>query len=267
MANLTEEKKDPLGLLRLPSTDKLNGKSFLLNLTDGGKMTVSFDAETAAFRCEGTDFPASGKGSSNVVELREDIFFTDIDLEEPSSDGVSIFLMLTTGWALAIHQRRVAPDNLWDRGPDCHMWYKAAAIDGYTQTGDAPAPTKDLMGARDFVQMGPENFYEHIYISHEKMVVHHVHTNLARGKAEVQHTDYYKLADKLYAVCVQEMDNGVGLVQANDYETMRMTGKAHHALSRWESVARFMGGMILPVNGKLEYPMGLEPTGFIRDGE
>lgn len=264
MSNLAEEKRDSLGMFRLPSVSDLAGAKYVIDFVEGGSLTLQLGETEGTFRGEG--LPCSdASGALDVVKIRDQTYLIDIDIEQPARDALTVVLSKDTGWALAVHQRRVPPVHLWERGPDCQMTFKVGSIRGMEQKGEAPGLTKDLMGAREFLMMGPENVYEHIYISHEYMVVNHVHTNLARGKAEVQPTTYYKLSDELYVIGVCEMDNATGLVQVVDYANMRMTGKAHHAVDRWKSVSRGLGGQIIAINGKLSYPNGLEPTGFIPD--
>ena len=266
MTILAEEKRDSLGAYRLPSVGDLSGKEYTIDFLDGSVITLQLREAEGKFR--GINLPwADGNGVLDVVKIRGQIYMIDIDIDIPARDALTIVLSIDTGWAICVHQRRVPPDHLWERGPDCHMIFKVGKIDGRNQKGEVPGPTKDLMGARDFLVMGPENIYEHIYISHEYMVVNHVHTNLARGKAEVQPATYYKLTDDLYVIGVCEMDNATGLVQVMDYSNLCMTGKAHHALDRWRSVSRALGGKIIVVNGRLSYPYDLEPTGFLPDPE
>lgn len=266
MADLAEEKRDPLGAFRLPSVSDLEGKTLEFDI-EGGDAVFTLGDKRGSVVIHGDPLLEIAEGSLDVVRIRDGVYMVDLDIDLPARDGMTLVMDENTGWALLVHARRVPAKHLWDRGPECEMAFFSCRIRGKQQIGEAPAPTKDLNGAREFVLMGPENVYEHIYISHEYMVVNHVHTNVARGKAEVQPAHYYKLGPDLYVIGVCERDNATGLIQVIDYKKMKMTGKAHHAVDRWKSVSRGLGGDIIVVNGKLNYPKGLEPTGYIPDPE
>lgn len=259
--NIAEEKVDSLGLNRLPSTQALAGRRFELQLDNDAVLTLCCEAETASFSVVGMpQWPEKGNGLLDVVEIRKDVYYVDIDTAEPGTDSLTVVLLLNRGWAVAVHQRRVIPtEEFWTRGPEVKHEYHAAKIAGMDQVGEAPAPTLDLLGARNFMMMGPGNLYEHIYINSRKMVAHHVRTKMAQGKCERHPATYYHLDEGLYLVGWREMDNAVGMVTVEDYEAKRMTGKAHHPLSLFESRTRPIGGMIMPISGRVEYPDGLMP--------
>lgn len=259
--HIAEENVDSLGLNRLPSTKALTGRSFQLQLDNDAVLTLSIEDETASYTVAGLpQWPESGTGFVDVVEIRKDVYYVDIDTAEPGTDALTVILLLNRGWAVTAHQRRVIPtEEFWTRGPEVHQEYHAARIAGMEQQGDAPALTLDLLGARNFMMMGPGNLYEHIYINSRKMVAHHVRTKMAQGKCERHPATYYHLDEGLYLVGWREMDNAVGMVTVEDYQSKRMTGKAHHPMSLFESRTRPIGGMIMPISGRVEYPDGLMP--------
>lgn len=254
-------KIDPLDAYRLPSTEELNDREFSVACSGGGSYRVRLTDGQARFSTSGMPWPELGQGPVDVVAIRDGVYFIDIDVEEPAVDGLTIVLLVDIGRALAVHQRREAPgyDNIWTRGPEVKFDWRVGTIDGQAQSGQAPAPTRELIGARDFMLMGPENLYEHIYINSERVFAHHVHTVMVRGKTESQPGAYYKLGDDLYLIGFRELDNAAALVTVVDYKSKRMTGKAHHPISLFESGSRPLGGKVIPVNGRLTYPEGLEP--------
>lgn len=259
--HIAEENVDSLGLNRLPSTKALSGRSFELRLDNGAVLTLKCEEETASFSATGMpEWPETGTGFVDVVEIRENVYYVDIDTAEPGTDSLTVILLLNRGWAVTAHQRRVIPtEEFWTRGPEVKHEFHAARISGLEQQGEAPAPTLDLLGARNFMMMGPGNLYEHIYINSRKMVAHHVRTKMAQGKCERHPATYYYLDEGLYLVGWREMDNAVGMVTVEDYQSKRMTGKAHHPLSLFESRTRPIGGHIMPICGKIKYPDGLMP--------
>ena len=250
---------DPLDVFRLPSTENLEGKELSLSFLDGGSMHVGIAGGVARFTVAGRDWPEEGEGPVDAVELRNHVYFVDIDTQDPGLDGMTLVLLYNLGWGMAVHQRRVLPEEQWSRGPEVQQGFAVGSIDGCGQTGPAPALTRDLVGARNFLMMGPKNLYEHLYLNSMKLFAHHVYTNVVRGKAEVQRATYYKLDEQLYMVAFREMDNAAGLITIEDYANHRMTGKAFHPLTMFESCSRPIGGMIIPVSPAPAYPDDLEP--------
>ena len=257
---LEVEQKDPLGLWRLPSTDCLNHNTYSMRLLGGGSFTLTIGQDEASFEVTGVEWPATGCGPVDVCELRENVYFVDIDTNTPSYDGMTVVLMLNKGWAVVVHQRRIPPKELWDRGPDVRQDYRVAAILGQDQTGEAPQLTRDLVGARHFLLCGPQNLYEQIYLNTKCFFGHHVYMTMAKGKAEFHHATYYKLDDDLYLIGWREMDNAAALITVVDYKNNQMTGKAFHPISQECSVSRPVGGQIFRFNQKLSYPWDLEPN-------
>jgi hypothetical protein len=254
---------DNLAEYRLPSTNELNGQKFSVTFSGGGTISLRLSDGVAHFSTSGLPWPESGQGPVDVVALREGVYFVDIDIEEPAVDGLTLVLLEKTGWAMAVHHRFEFPEDpnrhLWDRGPFVKRDYRIGAIDGKKQSGASPALTRELIGGRDFVMMGPKNLYEHIYINSKKVFVSQVVTPIVPGKVEAEPGAYHKLDDGLYLVSFSEYDNDVAIITVNDYKSKMMTGKAHHPISFTESRSRPIGGKIIPVNGKLTYPDGLEP--------
>ena len=265
-ASLPEDAIDPLDLYRLPSTEILGGRTFTVTFAGGGSLVVELGDgadSTAHFSAVGMPeqmWPTSGQGAWNVVEVRAGLYLLDIDVEAPASDGLTLALLTGTGWALAVYQRREVPEELWSRGPDVSQDFRVGTIDGQTPVGSGPALTRDLVGARNLMLMGPENLYEHLYVNTQKIFVHHVHTNVATGKCERHPATFYRLADGLYLIGFREMDNAAGMIIVEDYETRRMTGKVLHPVSMFESRSRYLGGKLVPVNGAVSYPDGLDPV-------
>jgi hypothetical protein len=254
---------DNLSEYRLPSTNELNDQKFSVTFNGGGSISIRLSDGVAYFSTSELPWPTSSKGPVDVVALRDGIYFIDIDIEEPAVDGLTLVLNEKTGWAIAVHQRREFPEDpnrdLWDRGPFVKRDYRIGAIDGKKQLGQSPALTRELIGGRDFVMMGLKNLYEHIYINSKKVFISQVITPIVPGKVEAEPGAYHKLDEGLYLVSFSEYDNKVAIISVNDYKSKMMTGKAHHPISFTESRSRPIGGKIIPVNGKLTYPDGLEP--------
>ena len=257
---LPEDLIDPLDRHRLPSSDRLDGERYSIALLNGGTLAVDLAAGgRAKWATTGLPWPTSGEGGADVVEIIAGVFFVDIDIAKPERDALTVVILREAGWALAIYQRRVIPDEPWSRGPEVTQDFRVGRLDGQTQIGAAPALTRDLVGARNLYRMSDANLYEHIYINSRKVVIHHVHTNIGPGKADCHPATFYKLSDDLYLVGFRELDVAAGMVIVEDYANQRMTGKVLHPVSMFQSASRQLGALMTPVNGRLDYPEGHEP--------
>ncbi|MFT4212075.1 MAG: MoaF C-terminal domain-containing protein [Microbacterium sp.] len=261
---------------RLPSTTALVGAKIGLAGQAGGTLGIEllpdgvarWTAHEVAWqhggRAEWTQaggeetWSGAGQAPVDVVELRDGVFFVDLDLDEPATDAATVIVDVNGGWALIVHQRRIQPRETWSRGPEVLHVFAAATVEGTTPTGAAPAPTRDLVGKRHLYRYSAHNLYEHVYLNSEKFCSHNVNTLFTPSRADCHPASHFSFGDDLYVFTWREYDSGTGMVSALDLRTLRATAKAHAPEGWGRSVSRPIGGHIIPAGG-LDYPDGLEP--------
>ncbi|MFT4211282.1 MAG: MoaF C-terminal domain-containing protein [Microbacterium sp.] len=252
---------ESLATFRLPSTDALAGTALDLRLEGGGRLLLEVGERTAAWQADGRDWAGSGDDPVDVVEAAPGTFFIDVDFTEfvRAQEAVTVVVAPATGWALVIHQERFHPEETWSRGPEIRHEFTAARIHGVEQTGDAPAPTRDLIGRRHLYRYSPKNLYEHIYINSQKFVGHNVSTTGTPGRADCHLITHYRFADDVYVVGWREYDSGSAMVALLDLDALRTTAKVLHPEGFLHAVSRGIGGHIIPVGESPDYPDGLQP--------
>jgi MoaF C-terminal domain/MoaF N-terminal domain len=266
---------EPLAEYRLASTEALSSRELTVELTDGGTIHVSFrPSGTVAWRAEEaawfggaedpeapavTPWSGGGEDPYDAVEVAPWTYFVAIDFARPGLESLTLVLRESTGWALAIHQRRFHPEQTWSRGPAVTQTFLPARIAGREQTGPPPASTRELIGARHLYRYDRHNLYEHVYLSSEKFCAHNLHTTHTPGRADCHPASYHKIDDGLYVFGWREYDSAAAMLVFYNMETLLATGMVHAPETFTRSVNRHLGGHIIPVTSHLDYPDGLEP--------
>lgn len=252
---------EPLSLNRLPSTDALSGTVLALDLVDGGTLELAIADERIRWIAAGVDWAGEGDDPSDVVEAAPGVYLIDVDFEqfERGTEAVTVVADVAGGWALVAHQERFHPEQTWSRGPEVTHTFAAARIRGAVQSGEQPAPTRELIGHRHLYRYSPRNVYEHIYINSGAMCGHNVNTMGTPGRADCHPASYHRIRDGVYLVGWREYDSAAGMLAVIDLGAGQATGKVLHPEHFLRSVSRPFGGPIIWAGAAPDYPDGLEP--------
>lgn len=209
---------------RLPHSDALIGHTLRLNLP-GGSLTLQPGARHQ------THWHAQGEGASSgtdwyeAVEVAPDTFFIDITFTSRPLEALTVVLNRATRRVLAVRSRirsaeeagnepRVAQDFL----PGTLGEPAAVAV------GEAPAPTRDLIGLRTFQTYSPNHTYEHTYLSAERYAWQCL-VGVQRGHGDVDLASYWRIELGLYLFTFREFLIPVASVFLFDFRSLRSTGK------------------------------------------
>ena len=161
----------------------------------------------------------------DAVAVRDDVLFVNLPLESPRARPRSrsssprathraVVIALRTSPAEATegnaagdpavrgrHDRRAAPPS-----------------------GDAPRPSRDLIGTRNLYRYSPEHLYEHVYLSSQRYCWQCLE-GVQRGHGDTDLSTVWKFDDGLYLFCFREFRIAVASVWLHDFGyQLRTTG-------------------------------------------
>ena len=91
-------------------------------------------------------------------------------------------------------------------------------------TGEAPGPSRDLIGKRNIYRYSPAHLYEHVYMSSERYMWQCLQ-GVQRGHGDVDLSTVWKFDDGLYLFCFREFKIAVASVWLHDLGyALRTTG-------------------------------------------
>lgn len=230
--NLTE--------FRLPGTGALAGRVLALDLDGGGPRSDGIGPGGSRIELAFGASAVDRHGPYEAVEVADGTYFADID--QPGQDALTVVFSDRTGWALLIAQHR---DPAAD--PAVEHIFQAARIAGVPATGQAPAPTRDLVGRWHRYRYSQENLYEHIYLSETRFCSHNLATQNTPGRAACHPVSLYRFDDGVYVVAWREFGSQAAMVVVENLRQARATGKVLHPVSERETLSHPIGGLILPV--------------------
>ena len=239
----------------------LDGRQLDLTLDSGSRFCLNIGDGTGAFETSVPGWPAKGTCTADVCVLRDNVYVVSLDLQEPVTDALTVVLMMAQGRAVLVYHKYIGDDTAqFDRGPNVSQSFFTAVINGADISGETPSETKELLGGRDFLVFDEKNIREFIYVNKSRLLEHYVYTQMLNGKVERHHASYIKLDDQLYLIGWREMDTNMAYAGVFDYRNNRMQGSCFSLVSPWEATAKLTGALIIPVNGRIDYLDGLEPT-------
>lgn len=231
---------------RLPNTT-LTGTDLALTLDDGSALTLRFADDTVSW----TGLEASGADPYDAVRVREDVVFVNVPLQSRPREAITVVFSTGTNRATVIRSRIAA--EAVEGMPQVGQDFWAATIDGAPVSGEAPGPSRDLIGKRNLYRYSPHHLYEHVYISSQRYAWQCVE-GVQRGHGDMDLSTVWKFADGLYLFCFREFRIAVASVWLHDLGYQLMTtgiflglngdGDAEHSRG---------GGHIYPL-GSVAYP-------------
>ncbi len=234
---------------RLPNTD-LDGTSLRITLDDGTALALDFGAETVSWSATG-GYEASGTDPYDAVAVREDVVFVNLPLTSREREALTIVYSTTTHRALAALSH--ISDEDVEGTPRVTQRFWAGVTDGGAPTGEAPAPSRDLIGKRNVYRYSPHHLYEHVYVSSQRYAWQCLE-GVQRGHGDMDLSTVWTFADGLYLFCFREFRIAVASVWLHDLGYQLMTTGIFLGLNgAGESEHSRGGGHIYPL-GSVSYP-------------
>ncbi|MGC7098794.1 MoaF C-terminal domain-containing protein [Amycolatopsis lurida] len=228
---------------RLPNAD-LSGRELTVALDDGTTLALRFDdAETAT--CNGIKDPY------DAVAVREDVFFVNFPHTSVEGEALTVVFSTTTHRALAVRSVIGAEDV--EGVPRVSQTFSSGTTDAGPPSGEAPGPSRDLIGKRNLYRYSPDHLYEHVYVSSRRYAWQCLE-GVQRGHGDMDLSTVWKFADGLYLFCFREFRIAVASVWLHDLGYgLRTTGVFLGLTGDGRSEHSRAGGHIYPL-GTVAYP-------------
>ena len=239
----------------------MEGLDVTVELPSGEWILVEFRNGMASVKCNVEGWPASVEGAFHAANVGENEYLIAVDMEEPAGETMSLFLRFEAGNAVIVRNYYIGDDTAqFLRGPDIAQDIRCGILSGNSDTGGVIERTDARLGGRDFLLFDRDTVKEFIYLNHSRIVEHYVYTPELCGKVERQHADDFLVEPERYLLCWREMDTQKSHVGIFDYTSKKMTATTAFMTSPWSSSICLTGAVIVPVNGRIDYWDGLEPT-------
>lgn len=237
---------------RLPSVS-LAGRRLALALDDGTSLSLAFDEATVTWSAGGAlAQPDAAVDPYDAVAVREGVHFVTLPLASRERESLTVVLSRETNRAIVVHSR-IAEDETPDDVPRVGQTFWAATSDEGPVGGEAPAPSRDLIGKRNVYRYSPEHLYEHVYVSSLRYAWQCLE-GVQRGHGDMDLSTVWKFDDGLYLFCFREFRIAVASVWLHDlgYQLMT-TGNFLGLTGDGRSEHSYAGGHVYPL-GSVAYP-------------
>lgn len=210
---------------KAPLSTNLDGRTFTLVDDRGTRIAHTFSAGAVSWDYRpGAGDPieaATQTDACEVIRVDEDLFYAQFHHDYHPKEAVSLFLDLRSGFALVVigilgkkTQEHVAVQHV----------FVVSRIEELPQSGEAPAPTSELIGRRALWVYSSEHACEHVYLSP------HWYTwqSLAgpeRGLADTDENTVWRVRPGIYVFAWREKVIPCGSVTIADHRDQ----KALHA--------------------------------------
>jgi hypothetical protein len=205
---------------RLKPTHELAGKKFDIRLASGEAMTLDFKGKHEVQWADGKDRQTDWM---EAVKVAEDVYFLDMTFRSRPRDAQTFIVNTRTMRVLSVlsHVR----DQKIEGEPQVAQKFDPGLLSGKAAAaGPVPAPTRDLIGLRAFYNYGPNNLYEHIYLSSQRYAWQCL-IGEQRGHGDVDLATTYKFDEDQYVFTFREFIIPVASVFFYNWKEMRSTGK------------------------------------------
>ena len=203
---------------RLPRTDALVGKTLAI-VSEDGRLQLSFEAPDLV---RWTDGEATGGDWCEVIEVAADVYFIDLTFQARPREALTVIADLKNGHSLGVHS--VVREEDIPGEPKVAQTFHPGVLDDGLPVGDAPSPTRDLIGLRTFNVYSPNHAYEHIYLSSERYCWQCL-AGVQRGHGEVDLATTWRFAQDQYVLAFREFKIPVASVFFLNFRDLRSTGK------------------------------------------
>ena len=237
---------------RLPSAD-LTGEAMTITLDDGPTLRLEFvDGESVSWTADGA-LAVDGRvlDPYDAVRVRDDVVYLNLPFTSRSREALTLVYSTTTRRALGVHS--VIQGEHVEDVPQVTQQFWAGTLLGAAATGDAPAPSRDLIGKRNIYRYSPAHLYEHVYMSSERYMWQCLQ-GVQRGHGDVDLSTVWRFDQGLYLFCFREFKIAVASVWLHDLGyALRTTGIFLGLNGAGESEHSRAGGHIYPL-GTVAYP-------------
>lgn len=151
---------------KAPLSNELNGRTVTLVDDRGTRITHSFSTGEVSWIYEpGEGDPIEATEQTDpceVIKVADELFFAQFHHEYHPHEAVSLFIDLRHGRALAVIS---VLGEATHEHTAVQQIFLPARIEGIEPTGEAPAPTTELIGRRALWVYSKEHAYEHVYLT------------------------------------------------------------------------------------------------------
>jgi len=232
---------------RMPSDGKLAGRTFTIDSEAEPSLTVEFvDVHEMRWR-RGDD---AGTDWYEHIEMRPGLHYLSVTYADRPMHAEVIVANEATGRTLTV-AADIAEDPTPGR-PRVDQQFTAGTLTGVSPTGDAPAPTRDLIGWRAQYRYSPNHLYEHVYLS-SKRYCWQCLVGEQRGHGDVDLSAMWGLGDNLYVFTWSEFLIPVAATWLYDLDAMRTTG-TFFGLGSHRAVRCRPAGAHITSLGRVSYP-------------
>ncbi|RLK61763.1 molybdenum cofactor biosynthesis F family protein [Actinokineospora cianjurensis] len=175
---------------KAPTVGDLHGRAVVLRGADGPVLAATF----AGSRIEWDH----GVDQCETFLVDEDLYYTQFHPQARPNEAISLFLDLRAGRAL------VVTTTINGGGvPRVTQVFTPAVIEGADVTGEAPAPTRALIGRRTMWVYSEQHAYEHVYLS-EHWYTWQCLSGPEKGLADTDENSVYRLRPGIYVFTWRE---------------------------------------------------------------
>ncbi|MFT4230423.1 MAG: molybdenum cofactor biosynthesis F family protein [Microbacterium sp.] len=151
---------------KAPLSDDLDGRTFTVVDDRGTRIVHTFGPGTVSWDYQPGEGdptePATQTDACEVIRVDEDLYYAQFHHEYLPHEAVSLVLDLRSGYSLAILS--VLGERTREKVAVQHL-FGVGRIEELAQTGEAPAPTTELIGRRVLWVYSSVHAYEHVYLS------------------------------------------------------------------------------------------------------
>jgi hypothetical protein len=203
-------------------TAALAGRAETLHMKDGSTIEVRFDSATQLSWTSGAHqlWGRSGTETYEAIELRPDVYLVVVARLEQRTSLLAVADLAHA--RVLLNLTRLVGDEVREV-----TTFGQAGIGG--PVGERFERTHELVGKRVHHRYSDTHAFEHIYLSHRTYAYQGLEGPEA-GIADVDYTDAYKLADRLYLFSWHERAQPFNGAITLDLEAGRATGR----LFGWE---------------------------------
>ncbi len=237
---------------RMPTDDKLVGRTFDLDPEEGPRTTMQFasDHEMTWQRAD-----ESGSDWYEHIEMRPGLHYLSATYAKHPMHAEVIIVNENTGRTLTVADD-IAEAPTPGR-PRVAQSFTPGTLGGVEPRGDAPATTRDLIGWRAQYRYSPNHLYEHVYLS-SKRYAWQCLVGEQRGHGDVDLSSMWGLGDNLYVFTWTEFLIPVAATWLYDLDAMRTTGTFFGLGAEGVVRCRPAGAYITEL-GRITYP-DVEPV-------
>lgn len=244
---------------RLPRSAALVGQPLRIWLPDGELQLAFTGLDQALWRWRGEE----GHDRAEAIEVAPDTFFIDLVFAHRPLEALSLVLNRRSGRVLAVPARVRSIEEAGAEPRVSQDFLVGALGDRSGQgpgpvSGEAPAPSRDLIGLRTLQTYSPNHCYEHSYLSSTRYAWQCLRGE-QRGHGDVDLSTVYRFAPQQYLFTFREFRIPVASTFFFNFADMRSTGK-FLGLTGDGAVANRPAGAHMRELSRSVYPDGLEPV-------